>query len=154
MEPLRWAQKQGPCAIGATSVVRTTNVACGHCFLQTWLKYWLVLSVMAFVGLILDVSPLYHRLPLYLWIKIAVVAYLVHPQTLGYKIVYEKVLEPHLSAQAHNIDQTADTIQRELANQANTLGPRVNQFVNQGRDMLQRRLSTMQGKPPGRPKTT
>ena len=121
---------------------------------QTWLKYWLVLSVMAFVGLILDVSPLYYRLPLYLWIKIAVVAYLVHPQTLGYKTVYEKVLEPHLSAQAQNIDQAADTIKREIVNQANTLAPRVNQFVNQGRDVLQRRLSTMQGKPPGRPKTT
>ncbi|PXF46586.1 hypothetical protein BWQ96_03575 [Gracilariopsis chorda] len=106
---------------------------------QAWLKYWLVLSVVAFLSLFIE--PLLHdRIPLWNLVKIAFVAFLVLPVTSGYERVYHVVLEPQLERHEAVIDDAADKLYRAGEEQAKNLGPAVSRLYQQGRTAAEKRL--------------
>lgn len=107
---------------------------------QAWLKYWLVLSVVAFLSLIVE-PLLYSRVPLWNVLKIALVAFLVLPITKGYEKIYHIVLEPQLDKHEQIIDDTAAQIYTAGESHAKNLGPTVNKLVQQGKDMASKTLN-------------
>lgn len=125
---------------------------------SSWLKYWLVFSVLAAVGLILDSSPLYYKLPLYVWLKVGAIAYLVLPQTQGYRMVYDRVLEPQLHRHEANIDKAANDLYKHADNQFKNIQPKVNDVVQQTKGLLQKGMGQkgmgQKGLPPKGPKTS
>lgn len=102
--------------------------------LEEWLKYWLVISVMALLSLIVD-PILYGRVPMYSLIRIAVVAYLVLPMTKGYKQIYEVVLHPQLAKHENTIDQAADQFAKAADDTIKNAGPKVNEIMAKGKAM-------------------
>ena len=107
---------------------------------QGWLKYWLVFSVLAFFGLLIDSSPLYYKIPLYVWIKVGIIGYVALPQFKGWDVIYHKVIEPQLHAHEANIDKTADQLYRQADAQVRTVKPKVMDAVNQGKGMLHQKM--------------
>lgn len=107
---------------------------------QAWLKYWLVLSVVAAVDLIVE-PFLYDRIPLWNVIKIAVVIFLASPMTNGYEKVYAMVLEPQLDRYETTIDETASKLYKAGEEQARSLGPTLNKYVQQGKSMATNTLN-------------
>lgn len=107
---------------------------------QAWLKYWLVLSVVSFCNLLLQ-PLLYDRIPIWNFLKVAVVSFLVLPMTKGYEKVYHLVLEPQLDKHEAVIDQTADQLYRSGEVHARNLGPTMNRLVQQGKDMASKTLN-------------
>lgn len=104
------------------------------------LKYWLVLSVVAAVSLVVE-PILYSRIPMWPLVKIALVAFLSLPTTAGYKKIYDMVLEPQLAKHESAIDDAADKFVKAGQEQARNLGPQVNRLVQQGRDMATKTLN-------------
>lgn len=107
---------------------------------QAWLKYWLVLSVVSALGLVLE-PLLAPRVPLYVLLKIALIAFLVLPVTSGYEKVYHRVLEPQLDRHEGAIDDAADKIYKAGEEQARNLGPTVNKYVQQAGEIATKTLN-------------
>lgn len=105
-----------------------------------WLQYWLVLSVVSVLSLIVE-PILSGRVPMWNIIKIALIAFLALPMTSGYKKIYEVVLEPQLHKHEKAIDDTAAKIMKAGEEQARSIGPQVNRLVQQGRDMASKTLN-------------
>ncbi|KAI0567192.1 TB2/DP1/HVA22-related protein [Gracilaria domingensis] len=110
---------------------------------QAWLKYWLVLSVVAFLSLIVE-PILYDRVPLWNLLKIAFVGFLVLPMTKGYERIYQIVLEPQLEKHEAVIDETASKLYQAGEEHARNLGPTVTKLVQQGRSVAEKRLKKAQ----------
>ncbi|CAN8068913.1 unnamed protein product [Agarophyton chilense] len=110
---------------------------------QAWLKYWLVLSVVAFLSLIVE-PLLYTRVPLWNLLKIAFVAFLVLPVTSGYERIYKLVLEPQLERHEAVIDETANKLYKAGEEHARNIGPAVNKLVQQGRSVAGNTLNKAQ----------
>lgn len=107
---------------------------------KAWLKYWLVLSVVAALGLVVE-PILYDRVPLWNVIKIAFVGFLSLPMTSGYEKIYHVVLEPQLDKHEAAIDETASKLYKAGEEHAKNVVPAVNNLVQQGRDMAQKTLN-------------
>lgn len=107
---------------------------------QAWLKYWLVLSVVSALGLVVE-PIVYDRIPLWSLIKIGVVAFLALPMTSGYEKIYHMVLEPQLDKHEALIDETATKVYKAGEQHAKNLGPTVNKLVQQGKDMATNTLN-------------
>lgn len=107
---------------------------------QAWLKYWLVLAVVAFAALFVEplLSP---RVPMWNVLKIGLVAFLVLPMTKGYERIYHIVLEPQLDKHEAVIDETAAKMYTAGETHARNLGPTVNRLVQQGKDMASQTLN-------------
>lgn len=107
---------------------------------QAWLKYWLVLSVLS--GLLLIVEPFaVDRVPIWpLW-KIAAAFFLVYPKTRGYEKIYEMVLQPQLDRHEATIDTTADRIVKASQDQVNIARQHGERFYQQSRDMAKKTLN-------------
>lgn len=107
---------------------------------QAWLKYWLVLSVLS--GLLLIVEPFaIDRVPIWpLW-KIVAAVVLVYPKTKGYEKIYEMVLQPQLDRHEATIDTTADRIFKAGQDQVNNVRPQFDRFVQQSRDIMKKNLN-------------
>jgi TB2/DP1, HVA22 family len=110
--------------------VKTENVAA----MKSWLKYWLVLS--AFAAVMLVVEPiLYPRVPMYNFLKVAAVAYLVLPATKGYALVYDQVLVGQLARHESAIDKAAGEFVKASEQHARALGPKVNDAIAKAKAM-------------------
>lgn len=107
---------------------------------QAWLKYWLVLSVVA--GLMLILEPfLVDRLPVWpLW-KIVVVIFLVHPKTRGYEKIYAMVLQPQLEKHEATIDDAFDRVIKAGQDHATKVRPQVERMVQKTRDSIKTTLN-------------
>lgn len=107
---------------------------------QAWLKYWLVLSVLS--GLLLIIEPFaVDRVPIWpLW-KIVAAFFLVYPKTKGYEKIYEMVLQPQLDRHEATIDTTADRIVRAGQDQVNNVRPQMERLYQQSRDMAKKTLN-------------
>lgn len=107
---------------------------------QAWLKYWLVLSVVS--GLMLILEPfLYQRLPVWpLW-KIVVIGFLVHPKTKGYEKIYAMVLQPQLDKHEATIDDAFDKVYKAGQEHAAKVRPQVERFVQKTRDSVKGTLN-------------
>lgn len=101
---------------------------------KSWLQYWLVLSVLSAVMLLVE-PVLYYRVPLYNVIKVGAVAYLVLPMTLGYKKIYDAVLLPQLDKHEKTIDDAATNFMKAGEQHAQALGPKANEFAAKMRGM-------------------
>lgn len=101
---------------------------------KSWLQYWLVLSVLSAVMVVVE-PLLYYRVPLYNVIKIAAVAYLVLPMTMGYKKIYDTVLLPQLDKHEKTIDDAAVNFMKAGEQHAAALGPKANEFATKMRGM-------------------
>lgn len=107
---------------------------------KAWLKYWLVLSVVAFASLILE--PLLARhVPLWNVLKIALVGFLSLPVTKGYEKIYHIVLEPQLNRHEEVIDATATNLYKSGEIHAKKIGPAVSKLYEQGRTSVQNTLN-------------
>lgn len=107
---------------------------------QAWLKYWLVLSVMA--GLLLIVEPfLCERVPFWPLLKIAGSVFLVFPKTKGYEKIYEVVLQPQLDRHEATIDTAADKFVKASQEQVRNVRPQFDRMVQQSRDFAKKTLN-------------
>lgn len=107
---------------------------------QALLKYWLVLSVLS--GLMLVIEPIaYDRVPLWSLIKIGAVVFLVLPKTKGYEKVYQMVLQPQLERYEVHIDAACDKIVKAGEEQARNVRPQLEGLVAQGRDFAKKTLN-------------
>lgn len=104
---------------------------------QAWLKYWLVLSVLSAIVLILE-PFLYDRVPLWNVWKIGAVVFLVNPKTLGYEKIYQMVLQPQLDKHEAAIDATADRLLKAGQEQVKNARPQMEKVIQQGRDLAQK----------------
>lgn len=107
---------------------------------QSWLKYWLVLSVTAAIMLIVE-PLLYNRLPLYPIWKIGGVLFLVLPKFRGYEKIYQSVLQPQLDRHEATIDATAEKVFKVGQEHANNVKPQLDRLVKKGRDFAQKTLN-------------
>lgn len=106
---------------------------------QEWLKYWLVLSAVALLSLVVE-PVLYHRLPLWNVLKIAFVAFLALPVCSGYQRVYHVVLEPQLDRHEALIDHTARNLYHAAEQHARSLPPAASRLYQHGRAAAEKRL--------------
>lgn len=106
---------------------------------QKWLHYWLVLSVLSAVGLLLE-PLLGPRVPMYSVLKIAFVGFLVHPKTAGYEKIYDALVEPQLSQHMAAIDKNLDKLDKASQEAINDFVPTVNKYGMQAREMVTRNL--------------
>lgn len=109
---------------------------------KSWLKYWLVLSVVSAVMLVVE-PILYPRVPMYNFLKIGVIAYLVLPTTKGYMQVYHAVLLPQLDRHEVAIDSAAADFMKASEHHARNLRPMVNDFANKTRVFVSQRTGQM-----------
>lgn len=107
---------------------------------QAWLKYWLVLSVVSALSLIVE-PLLYSRVPMWNFLKVAFVAFLSLPMTKGYERIYHVVLEPQLDKHEAAIDDTATKLYQAGESHARSVRPTVNKWVQQGRDTVSKTLN-------------
>lgn len=107
---------------------------------QEWLKYWLVLSVVS--GVMLVIEPImYSRLPLWpLW-KVAGIAFLMWPKVKGYEKIYQMVLQPQLDQHEAAIDAATDKLFKAGQEQASNVRPQLDRLVAQGRDFAKKTLN-------------
>lgn len=107
---------------------------------QAWLKYWLVLSVLSFVLLI--VEPFAStRVPIWSLWKVVASFLLVYPKTKGYEKIYEMVLQPQLDRHETTIDTTADKTVKAIQEQVNNVRPQVERAIKNTRDMAKKTLN-------------
>lgn len=106
---------------------------------ESWLKYWLVLSVIS--GLMLIIEPiLYDRVPFFPAIKIAVVVFLIHPKTKGYCKIFD-VIGPQLEKHEAMIDDSFDKAYKAGQDHVSKVGPQVQQMVQKTRDTVNKTLN-------------
>ena len=103
------------------------------------LKYWLVLSIVSALSLVLE-PLLYKRVPFFPLIKIAVVFYLVYPGSRGFEQVYDTVIDPWLQKNEAVIDDYSDKVYKAGQEHYRNLGPAVQGYVQQGKEMAERTL--------------
>lgn len=101
---------------------------------KEWLKYWLVLSVVSAIMLVVE-PLLYYRVPMYNLLKIGAVAFLVLPMTKGYAQIYSTVLQPQLDRHEAAIDDAAGKFMKAGEEHARNIGPKVTELVNKGKGM-------------------
>jgi TB2/DP1, HVA22 family len=94
---------------------------------KQWLQYWLVLSVLSALMVVLE-PILLTRVPFYGLLKIGAVAYLVLPKTQGYRTVYHTVLEPQLAKHEATIDAHAEKFLDAAHQHAKNIVPVVNEY--------------------------
>lgn len=105
-----------------------------------WLQYWLVLSVIS--GLMLIIEPiLVDRVPFWSLIKIVAVASLVHPKTNVYKKIYDVALEPQLRTYEGTIDDAFDKAYKAGQDQASKVGPEVQKMYQKTRETINSKLN-------------
>lgn len=110
---------------------------------QRWLHYWLVLSLISTLMLVLE-PIVYGRIPFYNMIKITVVAFLAHPKTAGYAKVYDALVEPFLDQHTSLIDANLDKLDKATQETAANIVPTAKKYAIQARETVTRQMS----KPP------
>lgn len=107
---------------------------------QRMLKYWLVLSILSAFMLVLE-PLLQPRVPLYAFIKIAFVVFLVHPKWAGFEKLYDSLVQPFLDQHEAQIDMQLNKASAAVEEQSRNFVPAVTKLAKQGQEMAKRTLS-------------
>lgn len=77
-----------------------------------WLKYWLVYGIFYVIETVL-IEAL-RMIPHYYLLKIAMLAWLIHPETQGASVIYEKIVRAVLKKCEGKIDEKAEKLKKML----------------------------------------
>jgi membrane protein YqaA with SNARE-associated domain len=77
-----------------------------------WLKYWMVYGVFYVSETVL--IDVFRMIPHYYLLKIAMLAWLIHPETQGASVVYEKTVRAGLKKCEAKIDEKVEKLKKTL----------------------------------------
>jgi len=117
---------------------------------QEWLRYWMVLSLMALLSLITDLFR--NKIPFYNMMKLAAVVVLVLPNTRLYRKVFAAV-EPQLTRYEADIDNSIARASQVTQQQMSATQSRATDLFNQSKAAATKQAQAVKDKAAAR-KTT
>jgi len=117
---------------------------------QEWLRYWMVLSLMALLSLITDLFR--NKIPFYNMMKLAAVVVLVLPNTRLYRKVFAAV-EPQLTRYEADIDNSIARASEVTQQQMSATQSRATDLFNQSKAAATKQAQAVKDKAAAR-KTT
>ncbi|GAB0492991.1 hypothetical protein MMPV_004262 [Pyropia vietnamensis] len=97
---------------------------------QEWLRYWMVMSLLALVSLVTDLFR--NKIPFYNMLKLSAVAVMVLPNTKLYRKVFNAV-EPQLTRYEADIDNSISRAADLTQKQMNATQSRATDLFNQSK---------------------